>query len=179
MQRPQRRRERCQPYERVVVGLHHVVVAMREDGWQRGEVGVGLAGVHVLGAVEDDDVLEAEDLQRDQHPLLGLGEPAEDELDVNSGNGGGLRAVDEAEEVAAVVEVGASQDTDKEAELSLSCGWSGGGDKAFIGEDDGGGLQMEVEEEECKQEENTKQQRQPTHPSRTMNPWLVYVHHSI
>ncbi|RWW14577.1 hypothetical protein GW17_00021639 [Ensete ventricosum] len=75
VQRPQRRRDRCQPYERVVIGLHHVVAPMREDGCQRGEVGVRLAGVHVLGALEDDDVLEAEDLQCDQHPLLGLGEP--------------------------------------------------------------------------------------------------------
>lgn len=74
---------------------------------ERGEVGVGLAAVHVLGAVENEDVIEAEDFEGDEGALLGLCEAAEDEFDVDGGERRGLDAVDEAEEVAAVVVVGA------------------------------------------------------------------------
>lgn len=75
-ERPQRRRQRRHSDEGVVVGLHHVVVPPGEDPREGGEEGVGLAGVHILGAIEDDDVAEAEDLQRHQEALLLGGEPA-------------------------------------------------------------------------------------------------------
>ena len=51
--------------------------------------------------------------------MLRLGEVAEDELDVDVSRRGGLDSVDHAEEMAAVVVVGAGKDSDQEAELRL------------------------------------------------------------
>ena len=103
----------------VVVGLEHVVVAGGKDGRERGEVGVGLPGVHVLGAVEDDDVAEAENLERDhEFPLIG-GQAAEDEADVDGGAGNGrLDAVDEPQEMAFIVLRWEGEDADEYPELA-------------------------------------------------------------
>ncbi|KAG6418619.1 hypothetical protein SASPL_120823 [Salvia splendens] len=84
------------------------------------------------GAVEDDDVVEAHDLEGDEDALFGLGEVAEDELDCDCECGGALRlcGVDEAEEVAAVVAIGAGEDADEEGEgwrRSLDFGGGVGG----------------------------------------------------
>lgn len=107
--------------EDVVVGFHDVVVRVGEDVGERGEKGVGFAGVHVLGAVvEDDDVVVAEEFERDEKVLVGFGKVTEDEVEVNGGRRGGeWGGVKEAEEVAVRVVVWESEDGDEKGEVVL------------------------------------------------------------
>lgn len=114
------------------------------------EVCVGLSIVHVLRAVENDDVVVTDDLQSDEYALFSFGEVAEDKLDVNLGNGGVLDAVDEAEEVAVEVVVCAREDSNKEGEFwwGLACGYDDGLvglERSFCIEV--GGIEEEEEEE--------------------------------
>lgn len=102
-----------------------------EDLRKRREVCVGLSIVHVLRAVENDDVVVTDDLQSDKYALFSFGEVAEDELDVNLGDGGVLDAVDEAEEVAVEVVVCAGEDSNKEGEFWCGVAW--GYDDGFVG----------------------------------------------
>ena len=94
-----------------------------EDLGEAGEVGVGLALVHVLFAFEDYDVVVAHDLERDEDSLVVFGEVAEDEFDVDLCAGRALRAVDHAQEVALVVMVRESEDADEDPDV----GFFGGG----------------------------------------------------
>lgn len=56
--------------------------------------------VHVLGAVQDDDVVVKHDLQRHHHFLILFCEIAEHELHLHFSALPGLRAVHEAQEVS-------------------------------------------------------------------------------
>nr|GLL24255.1 hypothetical protein GW17_00021639 [Ipomoea trifida] len=119
----QRRRQRRQAQEHVIVGLHDVIVPKRQDSRQGREIRVRLAAVHVLGAIKDDDVAEAQDFEGHERPLLLAGEVAEYELHVDARERGGLDAVDEAEEMAALVLFRPSEDPDQESESCMGiCG---------------------------------------------------------
>uniref|UniRef100_A0A8R7QFH7 Uncharacterized protein n=1 Tax=Triticum urartu TaxID=4572 RepID=A0A8R7QFH7_TRIUA len=81
----QRLRQLRQPEEGVVVGLHHEVVGLgAEERRHAGEVGVRLAVVHVLRAVQLHHVAVPHRLQRHQQALLLRLDPAEEEADVDA-----------------------------------------------------------------------------------------------
>ncbi|CAD5167550.1 unnamed protein product, partial [Musa acuminata subsp. malaccensis] len=139
-----------EPEVDVVVRLDHEVLRRPvpvEQLREAGKIRVGLALVHVLGAVEDDDVVVAHDLHGHQHPLLLLGQVAEDEADVDVGGEVGLERVNEAEEVAALVQVGAGEDAEEEAEVGFHRDGLGEADRNRGGGGAAGGderLQLEL-----------------------------------
>lgn len=74
--------------------------------------------VHVLGAVEDHDVVVLHDLQCHEDFLVLFCEVAKHELHVHFGAlNDGLGAVHEAEEVSPLVLVGEGQDRDEDSEV--------------------------------------------------------------
>lgn len=125
-QRLQRIHQALQPEVNVVVSFQHVVVwrvwllpiVVDQHLRQAGEVSVGLALVHVLFAVEDDDVVVAHDLQSHQDLLVFFRQVAEDELDVHFPTHRRLRAVDHTEEMAAVVLVWEGQNAHEYANVA-------------------------------------------------------------
>ena len=84
---------------------------------QAREVRIRLALVHVLRAVEDDYVVVPHYLQRNQDFLVFLREVAEHELDVDLCSGRPLGAVNNAEEVPALVLVGEGKDSDEDPDV--------------------------------------------------------------
>uniref|UniRef100_A0A0D3FBC2 Uncharacterized protein n=1 Tax=Oryza barthii TaxID=65489 RepID=A0A0D3FBC2_9ORYZ len=117
----QRVGERAQAVVRVVVDLAgEVVVAGGEQAREGREVVVRLAVVHVLGAVEHEDVAVGDDLQSHQHGVLLLVQAAHHEADVDGGAPRRrLERVRHAEQRAPLVEVGAGEDAEEHAEVDV------------------------------------------------------------
>ena len=62
-----------------------------------------------VSAVKDDDVVKPKDFESHQQFWLRLGEVSEDELDVDVSHWRGLDSVDHAEEIVAVIIIGAGK----------------------------------------------------------------------
>jgi hypothetical protein len=118
---PELLHERGHAQVRVVVGLHHVVVGVgREEPRHGGEVRVRLAVVHVLGAVQHQDVAVPPDLQRHQRRVHRVGHIAEHEADVHARpRGRRLQRVGHPHDVPALQPARHGEDADQQAELGL------------------------------------------------------------
>ena len=62
-----------------------------------------------VSAIEDDDVVKPKDFESHQQFWLRLGEVSEDDLDVDVSHWRGLDSIDHAEEMVAVVVIGAGK----------------------------------------------------------------------
>lgn len=92
--------------------------------------GVSFAGVHVLKAVENDNVVKPENLHGNVQPLIILGEIAEYKIDAYICNGSGLDAICNSKKVSAIIIVRSRQYANQEAEFR--CQWRLGDENGLI-----------------------------------------------
>ena len=123
---PQRFHQLRKPKVSVVVCFQDEIVGVvGEEGREGREERIGLAAVHVLRAVEDDDVVVEHDFERQKGSVLVCSDVAEDKLGVDFGGNGRLERMQKAESLASFVSAGDCEDAHQEPELGPLPGFLG------------------------------------------------------